>query len=169
MESAVSSAVGSRADGTRTPRRTGAMAPAPRSPRADGGPQPSLWFRHAGAGVLLCLLLVSGTVRTDGAGGPCLGGAQLCHLVAGARPRGSPEWLDSRLWGLIRAQHLPPSLAQRDLPDRAQQGPGRQWPVRWGVSQHAEGGEGTSQETACRVLTLGQGLDGWAARWQLLL
>ena len=67
------------------------MAPAPRSPRADGGPQPSLWFRHAGAGVLLCLLLVSGTVRTDGAGGPCLGGAQLCHLVAGARPRGSPS------------------------------------------------------------------------------
>ena len=97
MESAVSSAVGSRADGTRTPRRTGAMAPAPRSPRADGGPQPSLWFRHAGAGVLLCLLLVSGTVRTDGAGGPCLGGAQLCHLVAGPGP-GAPQALVSLPW-----------------------------------------------------------------------
>ena len=42
MESAVSSAGGSRADWTRIPRRTGEMVPAPHSPRAGRGPQPSL-------------------------------------------------------------------------------------------------------------------------------
>ena len=40
-----------------------------------------------------CWLLVSGTVHAHrlGSGGPCLGGAQLCHLVARPRPRGSPS------------------------------------------------------------------------------
>lgn len=57
------------------------------------------------------------------------------------------------------AQHLPPSLAQRDLPIRAQRGPGRQWLMGGGWPAGCCG-EGASQETSCRVLTLGQRTGG---------
>lgn len=66
-----------------------------RAPRADGGPQPLALVppRRCWA-VLLCLLLVSGTVHTD-SWRPLLGWAQLYHLVAGARPRAPRPWCPS--------------------------------------------------------------------------